>query len=234
MSGPEHASRAAARTTRLLGTVLGITLLASSCSGQSSSSAAGESTPAASTAGGSSAGASTRPTAVPSGSPTSSSTATGVAPGSATLPAAPPTAVVPVPATTRALTKRKTTVFIEAATAARQRPDATPSRLRKSATKGALSSVTTALAELQANHWRQVGKPHVVKQHVVSYDGTRRPPRMKLAVCVDTSDVKVVDKSGTTVPNSVNTDRTWNLYTLIKHSGEWLVADQSFPDDPSC
>ena len=88
--------------------------------------------------------------------------------------------------------------------------------------------------EFEDNGWRQVGSPDVVASRVVFRRPDASPPRMRIAACVDSSDVDVVDASGDSVRNGTYAARSTMLFDLVLRHGDWLVQRQSFPDDPDC
>jgi hypothetical protein len=53
-------------------------------------------------------------------------------------------------------------------------------------------------------------------------------------MCLDTSKVHILDASGHRAQQQRSVTRTRQIYTLARVDGHWLVAGQSFPDDPSC
>lgn len=106
--------------------------------------------------------------------------------------------------------------------------------LAETATGSALDGVIASATEYRRNGWHVEGTATVVRQRVVAYRPEARPPSLVLAVCLDSSAVEVLDSSGDPVPNAAPQARTWNLFTLVKKSGKWLVSEQSFPDDPDC
>lgn len=98
---------------------------------------------------------------------------------------------------------------------------------------GAEEQLLTLANEYAANGWRTEGIPKVVGFDVV--ERTRRPRTITAAVCIDSSGVTVLDANGDPTGLEGNrTDRSLNLLTLVRRDGSWVVADQTFPDDPDC
>lgn len=87
--------------------------------------------------------------------------------------------------------------------------------------------------EYAENGWRVEGRPRVVDVEVV--DRTADPATLKVAVCIDNSTVTVLDSNGDPAGLPGNrTDRSLNLLTLVPDGDDWVVREQTFPDDPSC
>lgn len=101
-------------------------------------------------------------------------------------------------------------------------------------TGAALAQLTNQATELAGNDQRVLGRPRVVSAAVT--DRSASPPTLTVAVCVDNSRVKVVDRSGKELRSgaAAKKERSLNLLTLVRRSGTWVVTDLTFPDDPSC
>ncbi|QQC59996.1 hypothetical protein I6H58_03335 [Rothia kristinae] len=98
----------------------------------------------------------------------------------------------------------------------------------------ALEEALAELSEAQANGWRIEGRPRVVGQprmRTLEHDGA---PARQLAVCLDSSDVKVLDQAGKTLGTGSGPERVLNLYTLVQQDGTWMVAEHALPADTAC
>lgn len=81
--------------------------------------------------------------------------------------------------------------------------------------------------------WSVRGRPRLVGLRVVARTST--PRTLTVAVCMDSSEVSVLDSNGDPAgPRANKTARSLNILTLVRAHGRWLVSDQTFPDDPSC
>ncbi|MFC3686881.1 hypothetical protein [Aquipuribacter hungaricus] len=94
-----------------------------------------------------------------------------------------------------------------------------------------LEELTTQLEEYDVNGWRQEGRTTVVSSEVLSQDATGQV----LRVCVDSSDVRVVDEQGVLVqPTDGLRTRQAVQLTVQQTDGAWQVVRRDFPDDPDC
>lgn len=80
---------------------------------------------------------------------------------------------------------------------------------------------------------------HVVGTPRVLWAKTVRPPHPQpgtrsVEMCLDNSKVHILDASGHLAQQQRGVSHTRQIYSLVKVDGHWLVASQSFPDDPSC
>lgn len=106
--------------------------------------------------------------------------------------------------------------------------------LADTATGPALDAARASAAEFADNGWHQVGQAELTSSKVVFYRPDASPPRMRIAACVDSSDVDVVDDAGDSVRHGSYAARSMMLFDLVREHGDWLVQRQSFPDDPDC
>ncbi len=139
-----------------------------------------------------------------------------------------------VPADTRSRAVHDARTFVRRSTAALQQVAHPDRELGDEVAGDARRAVLNSVAELHSNHWHQVGRPRLVSEHVLAYHPHASPPRLTVAACLDTSDVRLVDRAGGTVPNSAVGYRSWNYLTLVRRGAGWVVTDQTFPDDPDC
>ncbi len=96
----------------------------------------------------------------------------------------------------------------------------------------ALQSLLAMRSDYASKHYRVVGRPTIVTQQVIKRQ--KRPPRLVIAVCLDNSDVKVLDKNGKPVTTSAGPERVMNLMTLTRRNSRWVVTASALPDNPTC
>ena len=101
------------------------------------------------------------------------------------------------------------------------------------------SLASTALQELQATaeEWNllgyiQEGKPVISDVQVVKVG--EGETTMQVMVCVDSSNVRVLNENGTEVSDDHAPTRSRSLFELEFIDGKWKVTHQSFPEDPEC
>ena len=73
-----------------------------------------------------------------------------------------------------------------------------------------------------------VGNPRMTE---TTYKG--QPARL-LEVCVDSSNVKTVDKDGKGLPSDNTPKRSLNIYTLVQVDGKWKIAEHDWPNNANC
>lgn len=90
-------------------------------------------------------------------------------------------------------------------------------------------------SEYAANGWHQEGSVEVADVQEVDSDRDSDPQTVTLRVCLDSSDVTIVDESGDPVGQDHEApDRVPHLYTLVRADGGWKAAEHSFPEESSC
>ena len=98
-----------------------------------------------------------------------------------------------------------------------------------------LDEVANEQMELASNGWTKTGSEKVTSVEVLSSDPAGTPPSAVLAVCVDSSEVDILDSSGQPIASgSTAHERSINIYTLHLIDGSWRVAARTFPDNPAC
>ncbi len=127
--------------------------------------------------------------------------------------------------------------YVEAVTGVLAAPKASVRRSKAKdvatgVTGTALAQLTNQAAELAESGRRVVGKPIIVRSVITGR--TTNPATMTVSVCLDTSRVKLLDRSGRTVSGGSAPARTRNILTLVQRDGRWLVSGQTFPDNPNC
>ena len=104
---------------------------------------------------------------------------------------------------------------------------------RDAVTGAALEDLRNRVAEYENSGWRVVGEPTVARHRVVRY--STNPESAVVRVCIDNSDIRVVDAAGRTVPGSRPANpRSLNILTLVKVGGAWAVSEQRLATRPDC
>lgn len=111
---------------------------------------------------------------------------------------------------------------------------AKPIKTAKGIGKGYLAALNAQRQEFDTNHWKQVGAAKFSGLTVVESKPKASPPTVVVEVCVDSSNVKVLDSKGVNLRAGNSNLRSLNLFTLQRRHGHWIVAGQSFPDNPTC
>ena len=172
--------------------------------------------------------------APPSSVPAPTSTSASASPSSQPSPSP-----VPVPAATTSPGEVSSdastlvTPFVKADAAARQTP-AQPLALTEVSTGAALDDLQIAVEELQAGGLTQIGEPVLVSAVVTSDELEATPPTATVLVCLDYSKVDLVNSAGESAKDATAPQRVSTILRLVKQDDSWLVADRTFPDDPSC
>ncbi|MFI7494625.1 hypothetical protein ACH9D2_07895 [Kocuria sp. M4R2S49] len=122
---------------------------------------------------------------------------------------------------------------------ARQEPaelDPAAVAVAEEATAGAaLQEVLASLAEFEHQGWEQRGAPVVVGDPVSAPLPTDEGEAVRVTVCLDSSEVTVVDRDGVVVSGKQKGRKALHNYDLFRQPGEsWQVVQHGFPDDPTC
>lgn len=128
-------------------------------------------------------------------------------------------------------------LLTETAPAINPTPSGTPGSLpdlRRVATGAVLDELEATRAEFDAMEWTQTGTPSIVDLRIVSPPSDESPTDAVVEVCLDNSDVRILDSSGADVRTEGTPTRSLNIYTLRWTESRWLVAEHTFPDDPNC
>ncbi len=112
--------------------------------------------------------------------------------------------------------------------------DADPDQIFSVAKGAALDSLTASVAEYSDRGWSQVGSPEVVATEVRSIAADATPPRAVLEVCLDYSNVDVVDDSGVSVVDAQAPRRVLNMFTMDYVEKRWVLVEQDLPVDTEC
>jgi hypothetical protein len=107
----------------------------------------------------------------------------------------------------------------------------------ESVATGFVEGELQALAiERERMGYRQVGEASVTGVTIRSIDLTASPPVALLEVCIDTSDLDVVDSNGTSVADQLyRPDRpVLHLYGAVFIDGLWRLSTHEIPDGATC
>lgn len=85
----------------------------------------------------------------------------------------------------------------------------------------------------RADGLRVVGSPTVTRIRVLRSDLQGRPPRVVVEACIDSSEVRLVDRRGRAVPEARH-GPTRERFSLVWSRDRWLIDGQEFSDDPNC
>ncbi|MGQ1797953.1 hypothetical protein ACT4S5_12580 [Kocuria oceani] len=105
----------------------------------------------------------------------------------------------------------------------------------KTADGAALQEVLASLTEFQDQGWEQRGVPVVVGEPVSAPLPAEDGEALRVTVCLDSSQVTVVDRDGVVVRGPEKDRRALHNYDLFREPGQsWQVVQHGFPDDPTC
>jgi hypothetical protein len=104
-----------------------------------------------------------------------------------------------------------------------------------SADGAALQEVMASLTEFEHQGWEQRGVPVVVGKPVSAPLPAEDGEAVRVTVCLDSSEVTVVDRDGVIVSGKQKDRKALHNYDLFRQPGEsWQVVQHGFPDDPTC
>jgi hypothetical protein len=103
-----------------------------------------------------------------------------------------------------------------------------------SVTGAMAEEVLATAAEFEAMGWTQSGTPEIVDVRVVRAPTPQEPLDAIVEVCLDSSNVQILDESGRNVRPADTPQRSLNIFVLRLVDGSWLVAERTFPADPDC
>lgn len=106
--------------------------------------------------------------------------------------------------------------------------------LSEIATGVMMDELLATASEFKAMGWTQSGTPMIVDVRVVREPTADEPLDAVIEVCLDNSDVQILDASGRDVRPTDTPLRSLNIFVLRLVDGTWLIAQRSFPDDPDC
>ena len=109
----------------------------------------------------------------------------------------------------------------------------TTSQLEAAATGTALDQYLATATEYALAGWHVEGTSTVVGTPRIA-DGDYMGQAAKiLEVCLDSSQVKVLDANGNTV-SAPQFTRSLNIFTLVEENGAWKIASHDFPNNADC
>lgn len=111
--------------------------------------------------------------------------------------------------------------------------EATVDELEKITTGSALDQYLATATEYAMSGWKVEGTSRVVGNPKLADGEYEGKPAKLLEVCLDSSDVKVVNVAGTQM-NPAGQPRSLNIFTLIEDHGAWKIASQDFPNNADC
>lgn len=111
--------------------------------------------------------------------------------------------------------------------------EATVDELKKTTTGSALDQYVATATEYAMSGWKVEGTSQVVGNPRLTDGEYEGQPAKLLEVCLDSSDVKVLNVAGTQM-NPTGQPRSLNIFTLIEDHGAWKIASQDFPNNADC
>lgn len=106
-------------------------------------------------------------------------------------------------------------------------------QLEEAAVGGALDQYLATAMEYAQAGWRVEGSSKVVGSPKLAEGDYQGQAAKILEVCLDSSDVKVLDQAGNTVSSDQH-PRSLNIFTLVEEGGSWKIASHDFPNDADC
>lgn len=102
------------------------------------------------------------------------------------------------------------------------------------ATGTVLGELEATATEFGVNGWRQEGVAIVVSIDVVATDLQADPPSFEVEVCLDSSEVRILDADGNSLIDPEAARRSVNVYGIENSDGVWRLARHNFAEDPDC
>ncbi|WHS49992.1 hypothetical protein QM007_08730 [Rothia sp. SD9660Na] len=109
----------------------------------------------------------------------------------------------------------------------------TTSQLEAAATGTALDQYLATATEYALAGWHVEGTSTVVGTSRIADGDYMGQPAKILEVCLDSSQVKVLDANGNTV-SAPQFTRSLNIFTLVEENGAWKIASHDFPNNADC
>lgn len=99
--------------------------------------------------------------------------------------------------------------------------------------EGELQSLAT---ERRQQGYTQVGEAQVTSVSTQSMDLSASPPSITLAVCIDSSDIDVLDANGTSLKGLLYQapGPVLNIYGAVFIDGAWRISTHEIPVDSTC
>ena len=169
------------------------------------------------------------------GKPAATSTPTPAPPKPLTLPTPTP---APIGDKTDSVEAVDSTLdsFILATNQVLQRGDGSIDGAETVAAGFVLGELQALAAERKALGYKQVGDAKLTDVTVGAVDLTAKPPAMTLSVCVDTSDVDVVDENGKSLKDRMYTPDhpVQHTYGAQFLNGLWKIVTHEIPEKGTC
>lgn len=126
--------------------------------------------------------------------------------------------------------------LVDATNEALQRADGGTEGLEAVATGFVAGEIEALASERKHMGYTQVGEATVTSVNVRSIDLAADPPAALLEVCIDTSDLDVLDPNGDSVADQLyRPDHpVMHLYGAVFLDGIWKVSTHEIPDGASC
>ncbi|MCU1545966.1 MAG: hypothetical protein JWP30_1066 [Homoserinimonas sp.] len=150
------------------------------------------------------------------------------APAATSDPSAPVGALSPEVATTAV----QSLLLTLASDPAGVQPD--DANLTSLATGAILNEIAADTQELAANGWTRTGAPKVDGIRMISNDASAAPATAVVEVCVDSTEVRLLDVAGDVIGDPLASPRSLNTYSLVNEGNIWRVSARTFPDDAAC
>lgn len=112
--------------------------------------------------------------------------------------------------------------------------DDTIKAIEEMSTGAAAGEYTSSAAEHAMTGTHTEGTSTVVGNPRMTETTYKGQPARLLEVCVDSSNVKTVDKDGKELPSDNTPKRSLNIYTLVQVDGKWKIAEHDWPNNANC
>lgn len=97
-----------------------------------------------------------------------------------------------------------------------------------------LDQIRAIASDYAMQGWTQVGAAEVVESEIVDLNDRGNPPSARAEVCLDHSQVDVVDADGESVRDPDAQMRVLTIYELEFTDERWRAVRQTFPDETDC
>lgn len=126
--------------------------------------------------------------------------------------------------------------LVEASNEVLQRADGGTSGLEGVAVGFVAGEIQALSDEREHLGYKQIGEASVTSVNVRSMDLSAAPPTATLEVCIDTSELDVVDSNGASVADQLyQPDHpVLHLYGAVFTDGLWRVSTHEIPDGATC
>lgn len=98
----------------------------------------------------------------------------------------------------------------------------------------ALAQTRAQTLEYSVMGWHQVGSPEVVSARVIEVSESEEPPRAEVEVCLDHTDVDILDESGLSIVDPTAQRRVLTIFILEYRDQAWVTIDRQFPVETAC